>query len=266
MAECLNVFLRSHRVMSVRLLCTSACAKVGNADQSACAHHAEDVAGGIRGFVHNSVWLDNELAKSQEIREVLLKGAFRDAWAGKREVREIVNGVVNLEEPLCRRGNVALGGDGILDVVELSERGGGPDDVHIPCLSRNRRMAVLWSMPRPSVISLRDLRTVSARRNTSIRGSKSAALTRTASGRPLARDDERAVRLVHAVETSGKIAAIFGKRHDVLGEAGTAAGCGACLHGRSTPWVDGVGRARGVWRMGGENGIMSACEASHFVE
>ena len=55
---------------------------------------------------------------------------------------------------------------------------------HIPCLSRNCRMAVLWSMPRPSAISLRDLRTVSARRKTSISGSKSAALMSTASARP----------------------------------------------------------------------------------
>lgn len=46
-------------------------------------------------------------------------------------------------------------------------------------------MAVSWSTPRPSDISLRDLRTVSASRNTSIRGSKSAAPIRTASARPL---------------------------------------------------------------------------------
>lgn len=75
--------------------------------------------------------------------------------------------------------------DGVVDLINLAERGGGSDDVHIPCLLRNCCIVVLWSMLCPSSISLRDLRTVPARRKTSISGSKSAALTRTASARPL---------------------------------------------------------------------------------
>ena len=130
------------RIMSVSFLSPSDCAEVGNADQTACAHHGEDVASGIRGFVHNSVGFDHELTEPHEIREVILKGAFGDTRSAKREILQIVNGVVDLEEPLCRRGNVALGGDGIVESVKLSERGGGPDAVHIPCLSRNCRMAV----------------------------------------------------------------------------------------------------------------------------
>ena len=159
--------------------------EIGNADQAACAHYAEDVAGCVCGLIHNSIGLDHELAKSREVREMLLECAFGNTRAAKGKFCQMVDGVVDLEEPLCRRGDVAFGGDRVVDFVELAERRGRPDDVHIPCLSRNCRMAVLWSMPRPSAISLRDLRTVSARRNTSISGSKSAALTRTASARPL---------------------------------------------------------------------------------
>ena len=176
---------RSPRDRHAGFLYSSDRAEVGNANQSACAHHAEDVAGIGGRLVHNAVWLDHQLAKPYEIREVFFKGAFGYTPTAKREVCQIVNGVVDLEKPLCRRGDVTFGGDGVVDFVELAERGWRPDDVHIPCLSRNCRMAVSWSMPRPSAISLRDLRTVSARRNTSISGSKSAALTRTASARPL---------------------------------------------------------------------------------
>ena len=167
------------------LLYKSDGAEIGNANQAACAHHAEDVAGGVRKLVYNAVGPDHQLAKPDKIREVFFKGAFGNAWAGKREVCQIVNGIVDFEKPFCGRADVAFGGDDVVDFIKLAERGGRPDDVHIPCLSRNCRMAVLWSMPRPSAISLRDLRTVSARRNTSISGSKSAALMRTASARPL---------------------------------------------------------------------------------
>ena len=59
-------------------------------------------------------------------------------------------------------------------------------------------------------------------------------------GAPLACDDERSVRLVHAVETRGEIAAILRERHDVLREARTATGCGAGLHGLLTPLFDGL--------------------------
>jgi len=49
-------------------------------------------------------------------------------------------------------------------------------------------------------------------------------------GASLACDDERAVRFVYAVEARGEIVPILGEGHDVLGKAGTAAGCGSCWH------------------------------------
>ena len=167
------------------VLCISVQAKIGNADHAACAHDGEDVAGVVNHFVDDAVGLHDELAEPGKVSDALFKGTFGDAGAGEREFLQIVHGVADLEEPLRRRGDVALGGDCVVDFVELAERGGRPDDVHTPCLSRNRRMAVSWSTPFPSAISRRDARTALESRKTSISGSKSAALTRMVSARPL---------------------------------------------------------------------------------
>ena len=160
-------------------------ANIADSDKSACSQHSKDVACASCHFVHDPIRFHYQLAETGEIREMIFERTFWSKGPGKWEVPEVGHGILDSEKPFCCSGDIAFNSYNVVDFVELFKRGGRPYDVHIPCLSRNCRIAESWSMPRPSAISLRDLRTVSARRNTSISGSKSAALTRTASARPL---------------------------------------------------------------------------------
>ncbi len=72
------------------------------------------------------------MPESDEVGEVVFKCTFGDARAGKREIFKAVDGILDIEEPFCRRGDVSLRGDDVVDFIELFERGGRPDDVHIP--------------------------------------------------------------------------------------------------------------------------------------
>ncbi len=132
------------------------------------------------------------------------------------------------------------------------------NDPHIPCLSRNCRMAVSWSTPRPSAISLRDLRTVSASRNTSISGSKSAALTRTASARPLRvtmrgrcvsfTRAKQAARLLRHSENGTMSSVRRGRRRDAVlvkvGMRNPFLGSTASIVQKSVRYVKGMGKQK----------------------
>ena len=104
------------------------CAEVGNPNQSACAHDAEDVAAVAGNFVNYAIGTHDELAKAGKVGEVFLECALGDTRAAKGEIRQIVNGGVYLEKPLCRRGDVAFGRNCVIDLVELSECSERPDD------------------------------------------------------------------------------------------------------------------------------------------
>ena len=84
------------------------CAKTGKPDQLARAHYGKDIAGVVCNFINDPIWLDDKLSESDEVGEVLFKRVFRNGRAGKREVRKVGYGVVNLKEPLGGRCDIAL--------------------------------------------------------------------------------------------------------------------------------------------------------------
>ena len=146
----------------------------------------------LNRFVYDTIGTAEDLPKAIVIFGRCSKTFYRDCCADRREVDQLVGGVVNLEFPSCGIFNRQLKSDSRKNVDKELFRVRRPLEYHAIASSRfqlSRRLSMLrmtssWGMPLPSVNSRREISMSRVSSIWSKRLSRSSASTRYEAARP----------------------------------------------------------------------------------